>query len=175
MNKYLKLMLLLSILISGCVRHNQINFSSSENFFTSLNEKTKLNEKTELHEKTELNEKTETQKRKKIYKKDNEKIKKSLKLTFSSYEKQLKQKFGFNEITILKKFNNPNLQVKHGKIKNFQYHLNSCYLDLFFLNEYGTYIFKHFDIRPSSITSNLNKEECVKQLNKKFILIPGLK
>ena len=44
MNKYLKLMLLLSILISGCVRHNQINFSSRENFFSSLNEKTKLNE-----------------------------------------------------------------------------------------------------------------------------------
>ena len=163
MNKYLKLMLLLSILISGCVRHNQINFSSSENFFSSLNEKTKLNEK------------KETQKRKKIDKKDNETIKKSLKLTFSSYEKQLKQKFGFNEISILKKFNKPNLQIEHGKIKNFQYHLKSCYLDLFFLNEYGAYIFKHFDIRPSSITSNLNKEECVKQLNKKFILIPGLK
>ena len=157
MDKYLKLMLLLSILISGCVRHNQINFSSSENFFSSLNEK------------------KEVPKRKKIYKKDNEKIKKSLTLTLSSYEKQLKQKFGFNEITILKKFNNPNLQVKHGKIKNFQYHLKYCYLDLFFLNEYGTYIFKHFDIRPSNITSNLNKEECVKQLNKKFILIPGLK
>ena len=163
MNKYLKLMLLLFILISGCVRHNQINFSSSENFFSSLNEKTKLNEK------------KETQKRKKIDKKDNETIKKSLTLTFSSYEKHLKQKFGFNEISILKKFNNPSLQIEHGKIKNFQYHLKSCYLDLFFLNEYGTYIFKHFDIRPSSITSNLNKEECVKQLNKKFILIPGLK
>ena len=163
MNKYLKLMLLLSILISGCVRHNQINFSSSENFFSSLNEKTKLNEK------------KETQKRKKIDKKDNETIKKSLKLTFSSYEKQLKQKFGFNEITILKKFNNPNLQIKHGKIKNFQYHLKSCYLDLFFLNEYETYIFRHFDIRPSSITSTLNEEECVKQLNRNFILVPGLK
>ena len=96
-------------------------------------------------------------------------------MTFSSYEKQLKQKLGYNEISILKKFNNPNLQIEHGKIKNFQYHLKSCYLDLFFLNEYGTYIFKHFDIRPSNITSNLNKEECVKQLNKKFILIPGLK
>ena len=163
MNKYLKLMLLLSILISGCVRHNQINFSSSENFFSSLNKK------------TELNEKKETKKRKKIDKKDNETIKKSLTLTLSSYEKQLKQKFGFNEISILKKFNTPNLQIKHGKVKNFQYHLKSCYLDLFFLNKYGTYIFKHFDIRPSSITSNLNKEECVKQLNKKFILIPGLK
>ena len=159
MNKYLKLMLLLFILISGCVRHNQINFSSSENFFSSLNEKTKLNEK------------KETQKRKKIDKKDNETIKKSLTLTFSSYEKHLKQKFGFNEISILKKFNNPSLQIEHGKIKNFQYHLKSCYLDLFFLNEYGTYIFKHFDIRPSNITSNLNKEECVKELNKKFILI----
>lgn len=163
MDKYLKLILLLSILISGCVRHNQINFSSSENFFSSLNEETKLNKK------------HETQKRKKIDKKDNKTIKKSLTLTLSSYEKQLKQKFGFNEISILKKFNNPSLQIKHGKVKNFQYHIKSCYLDLFFLNEHGNYIFKHFEIRPPNITSNLNKEECVKQLNKKFILIPGLK
>ena len=160
MNKYLNLMLLLTVLISGCVRHNQINFSSSEDFFSSLNEKKKV------------------QKRKKIGKKDNETIKtikESLTLTFSSYEKQLKQKFGLNEIAIIKKFNNPNLQIKHGRIKNFQYHLKSCYLDLFLLNEYDTYIFRHFDIRSSSITSILNKEECVKQLNSKFILIPVLK
>ena len=161
MSKYLNLMLLLTVLISGCVRHSQINFSSSEDFFSSLNEK------------------KEIQKRKKIDKKDNETIKETIKesltLTFSSYEKQLKQKFGLNEIAILKRFNNPNLQIKHGRIKNFQYHLKSCYLDLFLLNEYDTYTFRHFDIRSSSITSILNKEECVKQLNSKFILIPVLK
>ena len=157
MNKYLNLILLFSILISGCVRHNQINFSSSKDFFSSLNEKKEMPKKI-------INNKKNT-----------EKTKISLTLTFSSYEKKLRKKFGFDEITILKKFSNPNFQINHGKIKNFQYHLKSCYLDLFFLNEYGTFKFRHFDIRPSSITSTLNKKECVKQLNSKFILIPGPK
>ena len=58
-----------------------------------------------------------------------------------------------------------------GKIKNIQFHLESCYLDLFFLNENKTYIFKHFDIRPSTIVSKLDKKKCVEELNNKFTLI----
>ena len=92
-------------------------------------------------------------------------------LTLLSYKKQLKQKIDFDELTILKIFNNPSLKIKHGKIKNFQFHLKSCHLDLFFLNDRGSYKFKHFDIRPSSILSNLNETKCVEELNNKFILI----
>ena len=92
-------------------------------------------------------------------------------LTLSSYENQLKQKIGFNEFVILKIFNNPSLEIKHGKIKNFQFHLGSCHLDLFFLKIKETYKFRHFDIRPSSILSNLNKKNCVEELNNKFTLI----
>ena len=92
-------------------------------------------------------------------------------LTLSFYEKQLKKRIGFDEFTILNIFNNPSLEITHGKTKNFQFHLNSCHLDLFFLNDGITYKFKHFDIRPSSILSNLNKKKCVEELNNKFILI----
>ena len=38
MKKYLFLILLFSIFMSGCARQNRINFSSSEAFFSSLNE-----------------------------------------------------------------------------------------------------------------------------------------
>ena len=98
-------------------------------------------------------------------------VKKSFLLNLSSYEKQLKKKIGFDEFTMLKIFNEPNLKIKHGKIKNFQFHLKSCHLDLFFLNKNKTYIFKHFDIRPSTILSKLDKKKCVKELNNKFTLI----
>ena len=57
------------------------------------------------------------------------------------------------------------------KIKNFQFHLKSCHLDLFFLDNDKTYIFKHFDIRPSTIVSKLDKKKCVEELNNKFTLI----
>ena len=39
MKKYLVLILLFSILMSGCAKHNRIDFSSSESFFSSLSEK----------------------------------------------------------------------------------------------------------------------------------------
>ena len=148
MNKYLNAILLFAVLTSGCVRQNQINFQSSETFFSSLNEKDK-----------------------KIKKKNKEIVKKLFNLSLSSYEKQLKQKIGFDENEILKKFPNPNLKIKHGKIKNFQFHLTHCHLDLFFLQDNKSYKFKHFDIRPSNMSSSINKKECVKELNNKFILI----
>ena len=156
--------------MSSCARHNPIDFSSSNTFFSSLNEK----------EIVKNENKTNTSENKSLEKNNIEKIekqiiKKPILLTLSSYEKQLKEKIGFDEFKILKIFNEPNLQIIHGKVKNLQFHLQFCHLDLFFLGKDKTYTFKHYDIRPSSILSNLNEEKCVKELNKKFILIHGLK
>ena len=174
--------MLFSVFMSGCVRQNHINFSSSEAFFSSLN-KTDMFQKENKNNTFTLNnlqkKKTDKQITTKTFslnnlkkKKADEQIKtKAFSLTLASYEKQLKQKISFDEFTILKIFNNPNLKIKHGKIKNFQFHLKSCHLDLFFLDKDKTYIFKHFDIRPSAILSNLDKKKCVEELNNKFTLI----
>ena len=166
MNKYLFLILLFSILMSGCAKHNRIDFSSSESFFSSLSEK-KIIRKEKTSETSKLNK----LKKNKINNTKKKIIKKSLPLTLLSYAKQLKQKIGFDEFAILKIFNNPSLEIKHGKIKNFQFHLKSCHLDLFFLNDRDTYKFRYFDFRPSTILSNLNKKKCVEELNNKFTLI----
>ena len=166
MKKYFLLTLLFSIIMNGCARHNQIDFSSSEAFFSSLN-KTKIIQKENKKNTPVLN----SLKKNKINNKDEGIITKSLLINLSSYEKLLKQKIGLEEYSILKIFNNSSLIIKHGKIKNFQFHLKSCHLDLFFLNKDKTYIFKHFDIRPSAIQSKLDKEKCVEELNKKFTLI----
>ena len=166
MKKYFLLTLLFSITINGCARHNQIDFSSSEAFFSSLNE-TKIIQKENKKSSPVLN----RLKKSKINDKDENIIKKSLMLNLSSYEKLLEQKIGFEEYNILKIFNNPSLIIKHGKIKNIQFHLKSCHLDLFFLDKDKIYIFKHFDIRPSTILSKLDKKKCVEELNNKFTLI----
>ncbi len=174
MNKYLFLIFLFSIFISGCARHNRIDFSSSEAFFSSLNEK-KIIDKENISSSSKLGDleksRIENTKKNKVNNTKKQISKKPLLLTLSFYEKQLKQKIGFDEFLILKIFNNPSLKIKHGKTKNFQFHLNSCHLDLFFLNDGTKYKFIHFDIRPSSILSNLNKKNCVEELNNKFILI----
>ncbi len=180
MKKYFLLNLLFLIIMNGCARQNQINFSSSEAFFSSLDDtkiiqkedkkglkETKNNQKENKKNTSMLN----SLKKSKINNKDEDIIKKSLLLNLSSYRKLLEQKIGFEEYDILKIFNDASLIIKHGKIKNFQFHLKSCHLDLFFLDKDKTYIFKHFDIRPSAILSKLDKKSCVEELNDKFKLI----
>ena len=152
--------------MNGCARQNQINFSSSEAFFSSLNE-TKIMQKENKKSTPVLN----NLKKSKINNKDDGIIKKSLLLNLSSYEKLLEKKIGIEEYNILKIFNNASLIIKQGKIKNIQFHLKSCHLDLFFLDKNKTYIFKHFDIRPSTILSKLDKKRCFEELNNKFTLI----
>ena len=166
MKKYFLLTLLFLIIMNGCARQNQIDFSSSEAFFSSLNE-TKIIQKKNKKNTPMLN----SLKKSKIKNKDEGIIKKSMLLNLSSYEKLLEQKIGIEEYNILKIFNNASLIIKHGKIKNIQFHLKSCHLDLFFLNKNKTYIFKHYDIRPSTILSKLDKKRCFKELNNKFTLI----
>ena len=166
MKKYYLLTLLFSIIMNGCARHNQIDFSSSKAFFSSLNE-TEIIQKENKKSTPVLN----SLQKNKINNKDEDIIKKSLLLNLSSYRKLLEQKIGFEEYDILKIFNDASLIIKHGKIKNFQFHLKSCHLDLFFLDKDKTYIFKHFDIRPSTFLSKLDKKKCVEELNNKFTLI----
>ena len=166
MKKYFLLTLLFLIIMNGCARQNQIDFSSSEAFFSSLNE-TKIIQKENKKNTPVLN----SLKKSKVNNKDEGMIKKSFLLNLSSYKKQLEKKIGIEEYNILKIFNNASLIIKHGKIKTIQFHLKSCHLDLFFIDKNKTYILKHFDIRPSTILSKLNKKRCVKELNNKFTLI----
>ena len=166
MKKYFLLTLLFLIIMNGCARQNQIDFSSSEAFFSSLNE-TEIIQKENKKSTPVKN----SLKKTKFKNKDKSIIKKSTMLNLSSYEKLLEQKIGIEEYNILKIFNNASLIIKHGKIKNIQFHLKSCHLDLFFLDKDKTYIFKHFDIRPSAILFKLDKKKCVEELNNKFTLI----
>ena len=152
--------------MNGCARQNQIDFSSSQAFFSSLNETETIQKKSKKSTPV-----INSLKKNKINNKDEGIFKKSLSLNPPSYEKLLEQKIGIEEYDILKIFNNASLIIKHGKIKNIQFHLKSCHLDLFFLVNDKTYIFKHFDIRPSAILSKLNKKKCVEELNNKFTLI----
>ena len=158
--------MLFSIFISGCARQNHINFSSSEAFFSSLDEREIIQK-----ENTKSTPLLNSLEKSKTNNQDGSIIKKSLLLNLSSYEKLLKKKIGIKEYNILNVFNDSSLIIKHGKIKNVQFHLKSCHLDLFFLNKNKTYIFKHFDIRPSTILSKLDKKRCVEELNNKFTLI----
>ena len=124
MKKYFLLTLLFSIIMNGCTRHNQIDFSSSEAFFSSLN-KTKIIQK---ENKKRLNETKILQKenkksttilnslkKSKINNKDEGVMTKSLFLNLLSYEKLLEKKIDIEEYDILKIFNDASLVINMVK------------------------------------------------------------
>ena len=142
MKKYFCETLLFTILVTGCVKNNKIDFTSSSTFFSSLNETEIVQKNREIVQKNREIVQRENQKstslinsskKNKINKEDERKIRTSFLLNLSSYEKVLEQKFGLDQYFILKIFNRPSLKINHGKLKNFQFHLKSCHLDLFFL------------------------------------------
>ena len=87
MQKYFLLILLFSVIMNGCNRRDQIDFSSSEAFFSSVNE-TEIIQKENKKSAPILN----SLKKSKINSKHEGIIKKSLFLNLSSYEKLLEKK-----------------------------------------------------------------------------------
>ena len=68
-------------------------------------------------------------------------------------------------LSITKVFGNPNLIIKHNKIKNFQYHFQSCFLDLFFVSSGNDYILKHLETRSSELNRSYNEKICFKEIS----------
>ena len=69
-------------------------------------------------------------------------------------------------LSITKTLGNPSLIIKHRKIKNFQYHFQSCYLDLFFVKKKNKFIVKHFETRSPKLNSNIIEKKCFKEISK---------
>ena len=62
--------------------------------------------------------------------------------------------------------------VKHeGKLKNHQYYLSKCFLDVFVIKKGNTYYVDFVQSRPIKLSGKLNKEECLQDINKKISIL----
>ena len=161
MNKYSKIYLFLIILliVNNCARQNQLNLASNKTFVSSLNKKDLKKQDIK-----------QTSKNKSIIKDINKKEQNKIELTFSSFENKFKKLIGSNEKLVNKHIFNPDLIANHGKLKVFQFHFKSCYLDLFYLKNSSEYILDHFEFRSSKLSTVFNKKECFKEIKQKFKL-----
>ncbi len=168
MNKYSKiyLFLIILLLLNGCARQNQLNLASNKTFVSSLKKNDLKEQEINQTPKNNLTIKDINKKEKDINKKENNKVE----LTLSSFENNLKKQIGSNEKLVNKRSFNPDLIIKHGKIKNSQFHFKSCYLDLFFLKISSDYILDHFELRSSNLSTIFDRKKCFKEIKEKFKL-----
>ena len=95
-------------------------------------------------------------------KKDQIKVSISKKQKLFDLNKYLDKKL----LTFTNIFGKPNLIVKHTKTINFQYHLESCFLDLFFVTSRNDFILKHYETRSTELNKSFNKESCFEEISK---------
>ena len=91
-----------------------------------------------------------------LHKKDQIKDSSPKKQKLTNLDKFLEKRL----LTITSIFGEPNLIIKHAKTKIFQYHLESCFLDLFFVSSRGTFILKHYETRSSELSKGFNRQTC---------------
>ncbi len=192
-----KIFLLSIFLIISCQPGKQINFTSSEAFFKSLDTTktidkknfienkipTKNNKKSYEKEKISISKKKDREAVSKLKNKNDndlrrfssnkiEKLKNNSKITDKDNTKtfNLKLYIGKTKNELMNMFRQPNLNIKHGIITNFQYHLKNCFVDLFFINNNDKHTLKYFEFRPTKIKGFLDEELCKKDLQKSLKL-----
>ena len=161
MNKYSKiyLFLIILLLLNSCTRQNQLNLASNKTFVSSLKE-------IDLQEK-EIN---QTSKKNLVIKDINKKEINKVELTLSLFENILKKHIGSNEKLLNKRSFNPDFMIKYGKLKNYQFHFKSCYIDLFFLKNSSGYVLDHFELRSSKISTIFDRKKCFEEIKENFRL-----
>ena len=169
-------------IINSCsnFQNSNVDLSSFESLFVSLNEikdKKKTSIKNSplkmISNKNNVvkGKKTKTNKKRKRLpsngssienKKNQKKIKSDLKIV------DLKKKRGTSDIELVKLIGKPSFEIKKGKVKVLQFHLKSCYLDLFFILDNSSYLLDHLEYRSPEISKKFDKKKCDIEINKKI-------
>lgn len=177
-NNNLKVLIIFFILNScSNYQNTNVDLSSFEKLFKSLDEKEGTTIKNKVFEKT-------SKKNNKIFSKKNEyrqnitnipsndnniKTKKSkIKLKNNFKIIDFKKQIGSSDINLVKLIGEPNFEIKKGKVKVLQFHLKSCFLDLFFILDNSNYSLDHFEYRSPIISNKFNREKCDTEIKKRI-------
>ncbi len=71
----------------------------------------------------------------------------------------------WNEEEIIKSLGKSNFIKQEGRLKNYQYHLKECFIDVFFLKKNGVYLVSYIETRPTILNGKININACFKEIN----------
>jgi len=70
-----------------------------------------------------------------------------------------------NEQKLIKILGKSNFIKKEGKLKNYQYYFDECFLDVFLLRKNNNYVVNYVETRPTRLNGAINIDECLKEIN----------
>ncbi len=74
----------------------------------------------------------------------------------------------WSENDLLKKIGEGDFIKQEGKLKNYQYYLSNCFLDIFLLQKENNYYVNHVQTRATKLNGIVNIDECLEEIEKKL-------
>ena len=72
----------------------------------------------------------------------------------------------WNEFKLIKKLGKSDFIKQEGKLKNYQYYLKECFLDVFLIKKDNGYFVNYVETRPTKLKGRINIQACHKNIYK---------
>ena len=74
----------------------------------------------------------------------------------------------WSEKKLIKKMGLSNFIKQEGKLKNFQYHFSSCFLDIFLTKRKNSYFVTYIETRSTKLFGNVETNKCIDEISNKL-------
>ncbi len=100
--------------------------------------------------------------------KKKEKVQKQIlkKKTLVNKNFNLKKLKNWTEVELIKTLGKGDFIKEEGKLKNYQYYFNECFLDVFVLKVGSQRFVNYIETRPTKLNGKINVDACLKEINK---------
>ena len=72
----------------------------------------------------------------------------------------------WNEFKLIKKLGKSDFIKEEGKLKNYQYYLKECFLDVFLIKKNNEYFVNYVETRPTKLNGKVNIQACHENIYK---------
>ena len=72
----------------------------------------------------------------------------------------------WNEERIIKELGKSHFLKQEGKLKNYQYHLKECFLDVFLIKKDSGYFVNYIETRPTKLDGKINANSCLNEIKR---------
>ena len=165
--------LFIAVFINGCHTFEHQNIFL-KNIKVNLNQQILEKEESDKINVENKNEKNTSAK--KVDKAPINKPEKSEKVQKLSLQKKVKilksEKFSlniiknWNEERLIKGLGKSHFLKQEGKLKNYQYHLKECFLDVFLIKKDSGYFVNYVETRPTKLNGKINTNSCLNEIKR---------
>ena len=78
----------------------------------------------------------------------------------------LKKFLNWNEEKLVRTLGKSDFIKEEGKLKNYQYYFEECFLDVFLLSKNENYIVNYIEARPTKLYGEININKCFEEITK---------